>query len=195
MAGQHRIAAAAAALLLVVGSARAETVDFALSDDSFRFGLNGPLSRLLGGVQGQYDLGFVKRERDGDDPYALHAGALVTGDAGLRDLDVTAGAGLRAVFVGGQGDQDGGALAPGVQVDARLPSFDRVGLLAYGYYAPSVVSFGDIDSYRDVGAALSYQMIRNAALYLGYRNIRVGVEHGPNVTLDSGFFGGLSLTF
>lgn len=184
----------AAALLLAAGAARAETVDFSLSDDSFRFGLVGPLSRIVSNVQGQYDLGFIKRERHGDDTYAGHVGALISGDMGLQDIDVTAGAGLRAVFIGGDGD-NGGALAPGLQAEARVPGVERVGVLGYAYYAPSVVSFDDIDSYRDLGAAVSYQLVRSAALYVGYRNIRIGVEHGPNVTLDSGFFGGLSLTF
>lgn len=180
--------------LLGAGTAQAESVDFSLSDDAFRFGLAGPLSRIVGGVEGQYDLGYLNRERNGDDTWIAHAGAMVTGDAGVRGLDVQAGAGLRAVFVGGDGD-NGGAVAPGVRAEARLPGHERIGALVYGYYAPSVVSFGDIDSYRDLGAALSYEMIRNAALYVGYRNVNVGVENGPSVTVDTGFFGGLALQF
>src|SRR3546814_15962067 len=84
-------------------------------------------------------------------------GALATGDAGLRDLNLTVGVGLRGVFVGGDG-QDGGAIAPGLQFDARLPGYERVGLLGPAYYAPCVVSCGDVDSYRDLGAVLSYQI-------------------------------------
>src|SRR3546814_5682253 len=71
-------------------------------------------------------------------------GALATGDAGLRDLNLTVGVGLRGVFVGGDG-QDGGAIAPGLQFDARLPGYERVGLIGHAYYAPGVVSFGDVD--------------------------------------------------
>lgn len=185
---------AAVAMLFASAAASAESLNFSLSDDAFRFGLTGPLSRVISGVQGQYDLGYLQHRSDGDDAYAVHAGVLFTGDAGLRDIDLTAGVGLRGVFIGGDGD-NGGALAPGVQFDARLPGYDRVGLLGYAYYAPGVVSFDDIDSYRDVGLVLSYQINRNASVFAGYRNVRIGIDHGPNATLDNGFYGGIGLTF
>ncbi|MGH8444752.1 MAG: YfaZ family outer membrane protein, partial [Solimonas sp.] len=141
-----------------------------------------------------YDAGFVQRRKDGNDTYAAHIGALVTGDAGLRDLDVTAGVGLRGVFIGGDGD-NGGAIAPGVQFDARLPGYERFGLLGYAWYAPSVTSFSDIDSYRDLGVALSYDIHRSASVFVGWRNTKIGVEHGPDVTLDTGIYGGIGLKF
>ena len=183
-----------AGLLLAAGAAHAETVDFSLSGDSFRFGLNGPLSRLISGAQGQYDVGYLQHRDNGEDSYAVHAGFLVSGDAGLRDVDLTVGAGLRGVYVGGDGD-NGGAIAPGIQFNARLPGFERLGLLGYAYYAPSVVSFGDIDDYRDLGIALSYEINRNAALYVGARNVKFGVDGGPDVTLDTGMYGGIALSF
>ena len=185
---------AAAAFAFVAGSASAESLNFSLSDDSFRFGLSGPLSRLLSSVDGQYDLGYLQHRGDGNDTYAIHAGALVTGDAGLRDLDVKAGVGLRGVFIGGDGD-NGGAIAPGIMLDVRLPGYERLGLIGTAYYAPSVVSFGDIDEYRDLSAVLSYQINRNAAVFAGYRNVRIGVDHGPNATIDNGLYGGIGLTF
>jgi hypothetical protein len=185
---------AAAVLAFAAGSASAESLNFSLSDDAFRFGLAGPLSRVLSGVDGQYDLGYLQHRGDGDDTYAVHVGALATGDAGLRDLDVKAGVGLRGVFVGGDGD-NGGAIAPGVQLDVRLPGYERIGLLGTAYYAPGVVSFGDVDDYRDLSAVLSYQINRNASVFAGYRNVKIGVDHGPDETLDNGLYGGVGLTF
>jgi hypothetical protein len=185
---------AGAAMILASAAASAESLDFSLSDDAFRFGLLGSLSRLISGAQGQYDVGYLQHRGDGNDAYAVHAGVLFTGDAGLRDLDLTAGVGLRGVFVGGDGD-DGGAVAPGLQLDLRLPGYERIGLLGYGYYAPGVVSFNEIDSYRDVGLVLSYQINHNASVFAGYRNVRIGIDHGPNATLDNGFYGGIGLTF
>lgn len=185
---------AAAALLLAAGAAQAENVEFSLSEDSFRFGLTGPLSRVFSGVNGLYDVGYLSRQRDGDDTGVAHLGVMLTGDAGAQDFNLTAGAGVRGVFVTGDGD-NGGAVAPGVMVEARMPGYERIAASAYGYYAPKVVSFGDIDSYRDVGGALSYEIIRSAAIYVGYRNVRIGVENGPAVTVDNGFLVGLALRF
>ena len=86
------------------------------------------------------------------------------------------------MLVGG-GGENGEAIAPGVQLDARMPGYERIGLLLYGYYAPSVVSFGDLDSYRDFGAAVSYALNRSAALSVGYRNTRFSVDQGGDVTV------------
>lgn len=188
------LGAVAATLLLASASASAESVSFGLSSDSFRFGLVGPLSRLLGGVQGQYDLGYMRRSKDGDNSYVAHAGLLASGDAGIQDFPVTAGVGLRGVFAGGD-NADGGAIAPGVQASVRMPGFDRFVASVYGYYAPGVVSFGDLDSYRDLGASLSYELNRSAAVTVGYRNTRLGLDGGPDVTIDNGFFAGIGLTF
>src|SRR3546814_9551377 len=94
---------------------------------------------------------------------------------------------LRGVFVGGDG-QDGGAIAPGLQFDARLPGYERVGLIGHAYYAPGVVSFGDVDSYRDLGAVLSYQINRSASVFGGYRNVKV-TNDGPDSTIDHGLYG------
>lgn len=184
---------AAAVLSLAAGSASAESLNFSLSSDAFRFGLTGPLSRMISGVDGQYDLGYLQHRGDGNDTFAAHLGALATGDAGLRDLNLTVGVGLRGVFIGGDG-QDGGAIAPGVQFDARLPGYERVGLIGHAYYAPGVVSFGDVDSYRDLGAVLSYQINRSASVFGGYRNVKV-TNDGPDSTIDNGLYGGISLSF
>lgn len=194
MMAKNAVRAAAAALLLASGAASAESVSFGLSNDSFRFGLVGPLSRLFSGVQGQYDLGYARRSSGGDNSYVAHAGLLASGDAGLRDIQLNAGVGLRGVLVGG-GGENGEAIAPGVQLDARMPGYERIGLLLYGYYAPSVVSFGDLDSYRDFGAAVSYALNRSAALSVGYRNTRFSVDQGGDVTVDNGFYVGIGLTF
>src|SRR3546814_20067328 len=61
-------------------------------------------------------------------------------------------------------------------------------------YAPGVVSFGDVDSYRDLGAVLSYQINRSASVFGGYRNVKV-TNDGPDSTIDNGLYGGISLTF
>lgn len=188
------LGAAAAALLIASGAASAESISFGLSSDSFRFGLVGPLSRLFSGVEGQYDLGFMRRSKDGDNSYVAHAGVLASGDAGIEDFPIKVGVGLRGVFAGGD-NADGGAVAPGVQASLRVPGADRFLVSTYAYYAPSVVSFGDLDSYRDLGASLSYELSRSAVLSVGYRNTRLGLDGGPDVTVDNGFFAGIGLNF
>lgn len=187
---------ALAALLMGVVAipAHAEIIDLSVNDDGFRAALYGPLSRTGADAAGQYDIGVVMRPEREDDLLVVHAGALVTGDAGMQQFDLAAGVGVRGVYIGRDHDT-GGAVAIGGQAEGRLPGYDRFGLSMYGYYAPKVLSFGEFDKYYEVGASLDYQVLQNASVYVGYRNVNVRIEDGPELTADTGFHVGVRLKF
>ncbi|MFC4251465.1 YfaZ family outer membrane protein [Sinimarinibacterium flocculans] len=184
----------AAMLCAVAGSAHAERFDLSIGDDSYRIALNGPLSRVFSQTTGQYDIGAVVRPERDDDLLVAHVGALVTGDAGARSFDSAAGLGLRAVYIG-RDDNPGGSIAPGGQFEARFPGYERIGFSVYGYYGPEVLTFGDFEEYYEVGTGVDYQVLRDASLYVGYRNINVKVEDGPRITADNGLHVGMRLSF
>jgi hypothetical protein len=188
------IALLAAFAALASASARAEMFDINLGENSVRLALAGPLSHIVSDLRGQYDTGVVIRPKTEDDLLQVHVGALVTGDAGARGVDLAAGLGVRGVYIG-RDDDSGGAVALGGQLEARLPSFNRVGLTGYGYYAPSATSFGQVDEYIEYGAAVDYQVVRDAAVYVGYRNINYDIGDLQGITADSGFRAGLRLSF
>ncbi len=180
--------------LAAVAPAHAEIFDLSLGDNSVRAAIYGPLSRAVDQTSGQYDVGVIlKPERD-DDLFVAHVGALVTGDAGMQQFNLAAGLGVRGVYIGRDHDS-GGALAVGGQLEARFPGYDRIGWSIYGYYAPDMLSFGEFDSYHEVGTAIDYQLIKGASVYIGYRNVQVGLEAGPDITADNGLHGGLRLSF
>jgi hypothetical protein len=176
------------------GVAQAEIFDLSVGDNSFRAALYGPLSRIGGQSEGQYDVGVIVRPKREDDLLIVHAGALLTGDTGMRNFELAAGLGVRAVYIGRDRDS-GGAVAPGGQLEARLPGYERIGFSIYGYYAPEVLSFGEFDEYYEVGVGVDYQVLKNASVYLGYRNVNVEIEDGPKVTADNGLHVGLRLEF
>ncbi|MGH8481744.1 MAG: YfaZ family outer membrane protein [Nevskiaceae bacterium] len=179
-------------LAVVAGSARAEQVDINLSDDTLRATYAAPLpSQRLGGI---YEFGGLVGESRGLDFQQAHAGLLVTGDAGARDANVTAGLGGRLFLLGGDG-ADGGGLALGGMIDARLPAFNRIGVIAYAYGAPKASTFGDLEGWYEYALSLDYQVLRGASIYAGWRQVKADVENGGTYTVDTGFHAGLRLTF
>ncbi len=180
-----------AGLMLASTAAQAEIFDLSIGDNSYRAALYG----LASDKKGQYDIGAIVRPERDDDLLVAHVGALLTGDAGARDFELAAGLGLRGVYVGRDHDS-GGAIAVGGQLEARYPGFDRLGLSVYGYYAPDVLGLGDVEQYYEVGVALDYQVLKDASVYIGYRNVNIELEPlDGDITADNGLHAGLRLDF
>ena len=179
-------------LAAAAAGAQAEQVDINLSDEVLRATFEAPLpSERLGGI---YEFGALLGERGGVDFHQGHVGLLVTGDAGARDANVTAGLGGRVFLLDSDGP-DGGGLALGGRVDARLPAFNRIGVIAYAYGAPSASTFGDLEAWYEYAVSLDYQVLKGASVYVGWRQLKVDVEDFGNATVDTGFHGGLRLSF
>lgn len=180
--------------------AQAEIVDVSVSQDGGRISLYGPLSRLISDVKGQYEIGGVLNPRTEEDLLLIHTGAMLTGDAGMKDVNLAAGVGLRGIYIGRDHDS-GGSLAIGGQAELRFPSFDRLGFSIYGYGAPEVTSFGENEGYYEIGTGLDYQILKDASVYVGYRQIKAKIEDDDNdgnrnnVTADDAAHIGVRLNF
>lgn len=174
--------------------ASAETFDANISGDSVRIAVDGPLSRLLSNVNGIYDVGGIVGEDDNEDEFvAAHGGVMLTGDAGATQANVTAGLGARLQYVGGEDDK-GGALELGGRVEVRVPGYDRLGFTAYAWYGPEAASVGDIEGVFEYAAAVDYQVLRDAAIYVGYRKLEADVDK-PRDLEEDGIHGGIRLKF
>lgn len=177
-------------LALPAGPVLSQAIDLNLNNDAVR----GEFQGRLPNIGARYDIGALVSSRGDSDLLQTHAGLLVTGDAGAREANVMAGLGGRFLLLDA-GQVDGGALAIGGMFEARLPAFNRLGALAYAYWAPGASSFGDLDGHSEYALSLDYEVIRNASIYVGYRQVRVDIKDGPTVTADTGFHGGLRLRF
>ena len=176
------------------GVAQAEIIDFSVGDNSFRAALYGPLGEIVDGSKSQYDVGVVMRPKRTDDLLVAHVGGLVTCDAGMKEVNLAAGLGLRGVYVGRDHDS-GGAVAMGGQAEARFPGYERIGFSVYGYFAPEQTSLGDVEEYYEVGVGVDYQLVKNASAYVGYREVKMDIANLTNVTADDSFHVGLRLGF
>lgn len=182
------------AALLLSTTAGAETLDLNISGDAVRAALSGPLS-FGRRDNARYDLGYLYSDDRDDRLNVGHAALMVSGDAGARNADVEVGLGLRAAGID-QRDGSGGAVAVGGDFDLRLPDFNRIGLVGYVFYAPSVLAFGDVERYIDAAITLDYEIIRDASVYAGVRQVRVDSDDIPGSDLrDNSVIVGLRLRF
>lgn len=181
-------------LLCATTLARAESLDINLSGQALRGAFAGPLSALFPRLNGLYEMGLLLGDDDGRNLTQGHAGLLVTGDAGARQANVTAGLGGRVAVLDAE-DVTAAALALGGMVEMRLPAFNRIGAMAYVYGAPKASAFGDIEGYLEYAAGLDYQVLREASVYLGYRQLKLDGENFGTVSVDKGWHLGLRLNF
>lgn len=189
----------AAVMGIVLGlsamGAQAGILDLSLGNNSFRGAYSDALTSVLPSTvsNSQFDVGVIAKPRSSDDFYQIHGGLLLTGNPGLKDVNVGIGLGGRLLYVFKDGD-NGGALALGGQVEARFPNYDRFGITASSYFAPSILSIGKLDRSWENSVAVDYELIRGGAIYVGYRNLRQDIG-GSNRSNDSGVNLGFRLKF
>ncbi|HUS23492.1 MAG TPA: YfaZ family outer membrane protein [Candidatus Binatia bacterium] len=175
------------------GAASAATLDINLSDSALRGEFGAPLPSL----RGQFALGVLTAKHDHRISQG-HATLLVTGDAGAREANVLAGVGARVLVLAGKdrpgNDVQGGALGLGGMFEARIPAFNRLGGTAYAYWAPKVASFGDLNGHLEYALDVDYQILREASLYAGYRQLRIRSDR-DRFNGDNGFHIGVKLQF
>ena len=175
--------------------AQSASLDLNLNDDAVRGEFSGALSSLFStNAEGQYQLGALYSDDKNLDLKQIHAGLLATGDTGAQELRATAGLGVRAQYLDADGG-DGGGLALGGQFDIRLAGFERLGLQGYFWYSPKVLTFGDIEDQTEWSLSADYQVLRNASVYVGYRQLRIDPENGHAFDADDGFHLGFRFKF
>lgn len=190
-----KVAAVMGAMLsLAAMGAQAGIADVNLGKNSFRGNYSDALSTLLPGISnGEFDIGAIAKPREEDKFYQVHAGALLTGGLGVPGVNLGGGVGGRLIYAHDHG-HNGGALAVGGQIEARMPNYDRFGLTASSYWAPSVLAVGGLNRSWENTIDLDYELIKDGAVYVGYRNLRQDFGAG-NQSVDTGLHLGFRLKF
>ncbi len=182
------------AIIFSFDSVHAETFDANISGDSVRIAVDGPLSRVLNNTKGEYEIGGIYGDDNDDNDFgAAHIGVLLTGDAGAQNANVTAGIGARLQYIDAESDS-GGAVELGGKLEVRVPGYDRFGFSAYAWFGPEAASFGDVDDIFEYAAAIDYQILKDASIYVGYRKIEADFGR-PRDVQEDGVHGGIRLKF
>lgn len=180
-------------LCLLTGLASAQSADRALdinlNDDAVRLGFAWP----PGGANYRTDLGYLHNQDRGD---IVHAGFHLVDAAANSGTPLTAGLGMRLVYTNTDTvDFDGISLALGGFFRYTLPNANRFNIGGAVYYAPDVVSFGDQSEYYEVGLRFGYNVIRDADVYIGIREIKAEYDDAGRFEFDSAVHVGFEFRF
>jgi len=171
---------------------RADSLDLNLNDDMLRLVYEADLKTGM-----SMDLGYFYNDthkKDRSDADLMHLGLYVTGDnwsqSGVFNIKV----GGRLIYTNIDPSYD--LMALGLGGEVRFSPVHRLGIGASAFYAPRIASFMDAERYSEYGVKLDYQLLTQAFVYLGYRQIDVEVENiSRKVELDDSGHVGLKLLF
>jgi hypothetical protein len=142
------------------------------------------------------DLGFGFLYTE-DDDYLLTADMLVVGNSISQRNDLEFGVGVKG-YAGALDTPDKNiyALALGAQGRYVIPSKVPMGVVAEGFYAPSITSFGDTEKMREFSLRYEIQVVPNTLGYVGYRFLETELDgYGKDVELDNNVHLGIRLIF
>ncbi len=172
--------------LLFSSATWASSIDFNLNNDSLRVNYASPIGKTKGL---QMEMGWLHFDpRDVD---ILDLGLHVSGENWSKSGTFNIRLGVRTAFVSA-GATDILALAPGVNV--RFSPAQRVGIGGHFYYSPDIVTWLDGERYTEWGVRLDYQLLAQAYVYLGYRDIEVGIN-GTTVGIEDTGHVGMKIHF
>ena len=166
----------------------AESLDLNLNDDAVRLVFAKDISsRKL-----RLDAGWLHHQDRGN---VVNLGLQVVDFASTGANPVTAAIGLKLFYIDPDFDLDGTALGLGGSLEYTLPNYNRIGFEGHLYFAPDVVTFGDVTEYLEVSVRARYNILRDADLYLGLRNVKSEFGGGSSFSIDTGFHAGIKIRF
>lgn len=184
-----RVTLALVVTFVLPGVAAADEAELSFNGDAARAGYVHELNRNDLRVGG----GWLHHTDHGD---VVHLGVHLAGQASARRDEVTAGLGVRLVYTDGDlRKQDGPALPLGGYVKFTPQQYDRVSVRGHAYFAPDVLSFGDMEKYQEYGIRLGYNVMREADVFVGARYVRGEYKKAPDAKFDTGLHLGISLRF
>ena len=178
---------------LVSTTASAQRIDVTLKQDSARFSY---VSLIGGSTFGRTEMntGILYNE---DDNMAVDIGLQVIDVAGSKTPGLELGVGPRFYYLRHDvKDSDAAAVALGGQLRYKLPSVQRLSLVASAFYAPSITSTLDAHTMHEIGMGVAYELLPTANIYVTYRRIRADFTKSiGSQNIDSGVSLGMNFTF
>ncbi len=168
------------------GAAMADSIDIHVSDDSVR------AIYATGWRTAEFDAGLLRNSDK--DSWVASVGLLAMGDQPSRRARTEVGVGGK-IYLVSVGSHDVLALGLGGAVTV-FPNDGPIGVGGYAFYAPDAVTGGDGEEFWEAGVRLNFTVVQNTAnVYIGYGKVRIELERGPHVTVDSGGHVGLRINF
>ena len=184
-------ASIAALLCMMSANALAAEVDLSLSNDTVLARYVMPISYS---GYGRTDMDFGVLYTEADD-FMGSAGIEMMGEAGSHAPGMHAGVSIKGYVVSLDSGDDVASVTLGGKVWYVPPTMTRIGLKAQINFGPDVTTFGDAERFWDFNTRAEYEVLPEAAVYLGYRKVETRLERKVDVDLDKGWHIGLRMTF
>jgi len=144
------------------------------------------------------DGGWLYHEDNGN---AVHVGLHLIDIASSGRDRVEAGIGGRIVYTNGDSSKQNGFAVPlggfvrvtPVRVTPR--AMNRLSVSGSAYYAPSILSIGDMEKFQEFSIRVSYNLLRQADAFIGARYVRGDYKNAADVRYDTGMHIGMTLRF
>ncbi len=167
----------------------ADEIDLSVNSDAVRlmYGHSFRANEL------QFSAGWLNDSDKGD---VVNLDLQLVSDATEGNTPVKAGLGGRVAWFDGKGNnQTGIALGIGGFFRYPLPRYNRFSVGGYLYYAPDVLSFSDGSTFIDTAVRISYNVLREADVFVGARYVKGEYDSAPDVKFDTGLHVGINLRF
>jgi hypothetical protein len=178
-----------AAALLFCTNALADDLDLSFNSDAFR----ASYVHDLASNDLAWDVGAVNNSDKG---FVAYGSLYLRGMASDGRNPLEGGVGGRTGWIDGdEGGQTGIPLALGGYLKYTFPRFNRFSIRTDIYYSPEVLSVVDLEKFEDYSIRLSYNLLREADIYIGARYVKAEFDNDTEQTFDSGMNLGISLRF
>ena len=172
---------AAASTALLSSTTMASDFNLGINNDTVEVGLYAPLSQ-----SSRFSADYLYHDQDGD---MLELGFQVTNRVARGNMAL----GLKAVKLWSDVRDNGHAFAIGGDYSLMVAPKTSIALSAY--YAPSVLSYSGVDRFYHADAKVVYDLMPNADVYVGYRDVHFKFENARSQTLDQSLYLGATLKF
>lgn len=172
-------------------------IDFALSNQSVRVEHDAALV----GSGAHFTVGGVYNESR--QSIAITAGFNAV-DATMANTEMVGGIGFKAIGLINPVSDFAMGLGVGGFLRYQPDFMNGLGIEGQGYFAPSILSFGDLVSTYEGVARISYKILPQARVFFGYHYIggdytesamnQAGIEDGDNI-VDGTFHLGFRMTY
>lgn len=157
---------------------QANDIEFAISNDSVEASYQAYYSNNFSSR-----LSLMRADEDNIESNLLDFGLYANGKTGSFRTHL----GGKVFWLEGEKNNDARGIAIGGAVDAYLAP--KVFLVLSAHYAPDILTGGDFDNFIDYGLRLSYQVLDNASVFIGYRYIEAEKDKFEYEAFDGGFAG------
>lgn len=181
----------ALSLLTMSTSALADAFDINLRDNSAQLQYSAAMGTATLGKT-EMHMGYLYTSKVNN--YFADFGILVKDAVSPDAPGLVVGFGMKGL-IAKVNTNNASAIALGGLVRYAPPAVPRVGLVASAYWSPNILTFGDSDRSIETGLRVEYEVIPQAAAYIGYRKIRFGINNAADETLDEGAHIGVRLSF